>query len=440
MTIESKISDKSAQIGVVGLGYVGLPVACAFAESGFTVTGIDVNEDVVQHLNSGKSHIGDVSDDRLSVLLKEKSFSARTEYSCISQLDVVIICVPTPLNKVKDPDVSFIITVTEEMAPYLHQELLVVLESTTYPGTTRELVMETIEKSGKKVGEDIHLCYSPERIDPGNNAYTIKNTPKVVGGITDDCTRLGSILYGNIADNVVPVSSPEAAEMVKLLENTFRSINIGLANEVAIMCEKLGVDVWEVIEAAATKPFGFMKFTPGPGLGGHCIPIDPQYLAWKMRALDYRAKFIDLAQDVNTHMPHHVVELVTDGLNLQGKAVNGSKILLCGVSYKKDIDDVRESPALDVMKLLEEDGAEVEYYDPNVSEISWNGGTKKGLQSISDKSISSFHAIIILADHSDVDYKLILTNAALIVDSRNVYSDEKDEKIIRLGVGKRNNH
>ena len=300
MTIESKISDKSAHIGVVGLGYVGLPVACAFAESGFTVTGIDVNNDIVHTLNSGKSHIGDIPDDRLAVLLKEKSFSASTEYSCISQLDVVIICVPTPLNKVKDPDVSFIITVTEEMAPYLHQELLVVLESTTYPGTTRELVMETIEKSGKKVGEDIHLCYSPERIDPGNNAYTIKNTPKVVGGITDDCTRLGSILYGNIADNVVPVSSPEAAEMVKLLENTFRSINIGLANEVAIMCEKLGVDVWEVIEAAATKPFGFMKFTPGPGLGGHCIPIDPFYLTWLARKQGLTTRFIELAGEVNS--------------------------------------------------------------------------------------------------------------------------------------------
>jgi len=435
LNLETHIKNHSAKVGVVGLGYVGLPVCIAFGEAGLSVTGIDLNAQIVKSLNQGKSHIGDVSNERLQKLVDVERFNSTLDYACISDLDVLIICVPTPLNKVKDPDVSFIISVTDGMLPYMHQDLLVVLESTTYPGTTRELVLETLEKSGEKIGESFFLCYSPERIDPGNTSYSLKNTPKVVGGVTETCTHLGSLLYSLISDKVVPVSSPEAAEMVKLLENTFRSINIGLANETAIMGEKLGVDVWEVTDAASTKPFGFMKFTPGPGLGGHCIPIDPQYLAWKMRSLDYRAKFIDLAQEINTHMPHHVVELISEGLNQQGHAVKGSKILLCGVAYKKDIDDIRESPALDIMKLLEEDGADVGFYDPNVEEIRWNGGTIKGIESIDKETIPSFRVVVILADHSDVDYSLIKKHAELIVDTRNVYSDA--DHIIRLGVGKK---
>ena len=438
MNLQSAINNRSAKIGVIGLGYVGLPVATAFAEAGFTVFGIDVNDSIVNALNQGKSHVGDISDETVKTLIDSGRFAAGSDYAHITNLDAVIICVPTPLNKVKDPDVSFIISVTEKMVPHIHKDLLVVLESTTYPGTTRELVMETLEQSGLKVGKEIYLCYSPERIDPGNETYTLKNTPKVVGGVTETCTRLGTELYSQIATEVVPVSSPEAAEMVKLLENTFRSINIGLANEIALMCEKLGIDMWEVTDAAATKPFGFMKFTPGPGLGGHCIPIDPQYLAWKMRSLDYRAKFIELAQDINTHMPHHVVELVSDGLNHQGHALKNSRILLCGIAYKRDIDDVRESPALDVLKLLEEDGAEVEFYDTNVEGIRWNGGTKKGLPELNQDAIQSFKAVVILADHSDVDYTLIRKNANLIVDTRNVYPDADDDNIIRLGVGKKN--
>jgi UDP-N-acetyl-D-glucosamine dehydrogenase len=341
--LQSKINDKTAVIGIIGLGYVGLPLAVEFANNSFTVIGIDVNKERVDQLNRGDNYIADVSDNNLKKIVSSKKLSVTTDFSVITKIDAVIICVPTPLNKLKDPDVSYILNVLDQLTKYVHTDMLISLESTTYPGTTRELILPALEKMNLIAGEDFSLCFSPERVDPGNEKYQIKNTPKVIGGITEKCTKIGKLLYESIIDIVVPVSSPEAAETVKLLENTFRSINIGLANEVAIMCEKLGVDVWEVIDAAATKPFGFMKFTPGPGLGGHCIPIDPHYLAWKMKTLDYRARFIELAGEINTGMPLHVLDLISSGLNRFQKAINGSKILVLGIAYKKDIDDVRES-------------------------------------------------------------------------------------------------
>lgn len=437
MELKRKIEDKSARVGVIGMGYVGLPLATAFAESGFKVLGIDIDSTCVEGINKGKSHIQGVSDEFLRNLVDQEKISTTTDFAAIKDLDAVLVCVPTPLNKLKDPDVSHILDVTRELANHLHKGLLIILESTTYPGTTRELVLDALAASDLKVGEDYFLCYSPERIDPGNKSYGIKNTPKVVGGVTKQCTELGKSLYEQVVDQVVQVSSPETAEMVKLLENTFRSINIGLANEVAIMCEKLGVDVWEVIDAAATKPFGFMKFTPGPGLGGHCIPVDPHYLSWKMRSLEYRARFIELAGEVNTDMPHHVVELISAGLNRNGHALNGSKILIVGVAYKKDIDDVRESPALDVMSLLEEQGAEVGFFDPFVKEIQWNGESMEGLMELSAEELKSTQAVVILTDHSDLDYDLIKKEGALIIDTRNVYPENHDEHIVRLGVGRK---
>ncbi len=432
--ILNKIEDRSAKIGVIGLGYVGLPLAVEFGKAGFQVIGIDIDEGRVSQLNAGENYISDVRDEDFSYLVNNNMFTATTSFDVISDVDAVSICVPTPLNKLKDPDVSYIISVVNELEKYLHDDLLIVLESTTYPGTTRELVAPQLEKAGFNIGEKCYLCFSPERVDPGNPVYQTHNTPKVLGGMTETCTKLGKALYETIVSEIVPVSSPEAAELTKLLENTFRSINIGLANEMAIMCEKLGVDVWEVIDAANTKPFGFMKFTPGPGLGGHCIPIDPHYLSWKMKSLDYRARFIELAGEINTSMPFHVVELISKGLNRDKKSLNGSRILLLGVAYKKDIDDVRESPALDVLRLLESEGAAVDYYDPFVPIIKWNGTTMNSLPSFED-SIKEYDAVVILTDHSEINYNTVLDSAKLIVDTRNVYPSEQKGNILRLGVG-----
>lgn len=431
--LQSKINDKTAVIGIIGLGYVGLPLAVEFANNSFTVIGIDIDKRKVEQLNSGENYIADVSDDNLKRLVSSKTLSATTDFSVLTNIDAVIICVPTPLNKLKDPDVSYILNVRDQLTKYVHTDMFISLESTTYPGTTRELILPALEKKNLIVGEDFYLCFSPERVDPGNEIYHIKNTPKVIGGITEKCTAIGKLLYESIIDTVVPVSSPEAAETVKLLENTFRSINIGLANEVAIMCEKLGVDVWEVIDAAATKPFGFMKFTPGPGLGGHCIPIDPHYLAWKMKTLDYRARFIELAGEINTGMPLHVLDLISGGLNRFQKSINGSKILVLGVAYKKDIDDVRESPALDVMTLLEQGGAQVDYYDGYVPKIKWNDKDKFSQNNLTAETVQSYDAVVVLTDHSNVDYDLVKSESKLIIDTRNVFSGVKDSKIIRLG-------
>lgn len=433
--LKQRIETRSAKVGVIGLGYVGLPLAVEFAKKGFPVTGIEIDEQRVKTINAGKNYIRDVNDDDLKSAVSSGKLTATSDYAVVRDLDTVSICVPTPLNKLKDPDISFINAVLAGLVPNMHRDFLVVLESTTYPGTTRDLILPELEKSGLKVGMDFYLCFSPERIDPGNVKYGIHNTPRVVGGMTEVCTALGKLLYEQIVEEVIPVSAPESAEMVKLLENTFRSINIGLANEVAMMCERLEIDAWEVIEAAATKPFGFMKFNPGPGLGGHCIPIDPHYLAWKMKSLDYRARFIELAGEINTRMPEHVTDLIAEALNRHKRSVNGSKVLILGVAYKRDIDDTRESPALDVLRLLEERGAEVDFYDRYVPVLNLDGETRTGLGSFEGNQAKGYDAVAILTDHSGLDYDAIAKHARLIIDTRNVYSGNNDPRIIRLGNG-----
>ena len=432
---KNKINSKEAKLCVIGLGYVGLPLAVEFAKAGFKVTGIDISENRVNKINKGENYIRDINDKELRSLIDLGSLKATTDYSVISEMDAISICVPTPLSKLKDPDVSYIQSSIDEIVNYIHPGLLLVLESTTYPGTTRELILPALLNSGAKVGEDLFLCFSPERIDPGNEHFNIKNTPKVIGGVTEECGNLGAELYKNITDEVIIVSSPESAEMVKLLENTFRSVNIGLVNEIAIMCEKLKVNAWEVIDAAATKPFGFMKFTPGPGLGGHCIPIDPHYLAWKMRTLDYKARFIELAGQINSAMPEHVVELIRYSLNDLAITIKNSNILLIGMAYKKDIDDVRESPSLDIMALLEEQGAMVDYYDPYISEIKWKSEIKKGYLNLSEINLESYSAIVILTNHTNINYDKIKNSSTLIIDTRNVYENSKSKNIVRLGSG-----
>ena len=435
MTLKEKIEDRSAKVGVIGLGYVGLPLAMEFIRAGFKVSGIDIDESKVKQLNKGQNYIQDVADGELMSAVKSGQLQATADFSVLSGLDAVSICVPTPLNKQKDPDISYINNVMIKLAAFIHPDMLIILESTTYPGTTRELILPKLEVQEFSAGKDFWLCYSPERIDPGNKQFGTANTPKILGGITDQCTQHGTALYGTIVSEVVAVSNPETAEMVKLLENTFRAINIGLANEVAIMCEKLGVDVWEVIEAAATKPFGFMKFTPGPGLGGHCIPIDPHYLSWKLKALDYDARFIQLAGEINTAMPVHVVDLVRNALNTQKKALNGSDILIAGAAYKKNVNDVRESPALDVMKLLETDGARISFYDPHVPSLRFNGRNLRGLDNLNNDQVACADAVVVLTDHDAIDFELILSVAQLVVDTRNVYPHSKEPKLFRLGVG-----
>ena len=435
MNFKTKIENREAQIGVIGLGYVGLPLAMEFVRAGFHVTGIDVDQEKVKKLKRGENYIQDVEDASVANAVAINQLSATSDFSVIQNLDAISICVPTPLNKQKNPDISHINSVMKNMKDFIHHNMLIVLESTSYPGTTRELVLPKLESKGLRVGHEFYLCFSPERVDPGNKKYKTANTPKVLGGITPNCGVMGELLYKTIVDEVVMVSSPETAEMVKLLENTFRAVNIGLANEVAIMCEKLGVDVWEVIDAAATKPFGFMKFTPGPGLGGHCIPIDPHYLSWKLKALDYNARFIQLAGEINTAMPLHVVGLVQEGLNQQRKSIRGSQILVIGVAYKKNVDDVRESPALDVMKLLENDGAELSFYDPYVSFVKLNGNGINGHKSLTEENLKNSDAVIIMTDHDQIDFQFIEENSDLIIDSRNVIKKNQPH-VIKLGVGK----
>ncbi|HEY2824914.1 MAG TPA: nucleotide sugar dehydrogenase, partial [Gemmatimonadales bacterium] len=368
-----KAQDRSAVFGVIGLGYVGLPLAVELAKAGYRVLGFDISQRAVDGICAGRSHIQDVSSDVLAPLVKSGHVSATSNMARLKDVDAIAICVPTPLSKTKDPDVSFVLAAADAVSRSVRSGQLVILESTTYPGTTRELLQPRLEVNGLKVGKDVFLAFSPERVDPGNPSWHTRNTPKVVGGITEACGRVATAMYEPAFDRLIPVSSPEAAELVKLLENTFRSVNIGLVNEMAIVCDKLGVNVWEVIDAAATKPFGFMKFTPGPGLGGHCIPIDPHYLAWKMRGLNYKTRFIEVAGEVNSEMPEYWVRKVVERLNADAKAVRGSRILVVGVAYKKDIDDVRESPALDVIRLLDAHGATVAYHDPHVAELRPDG-------------------------------------------------------------------
>jgi UDP-N-acetyl-D-glucosamine dehydrogenase len=415
----ARIADRSAVIGVVGLGYVGLPLALEFVHAGFRVIGYDVSERVVNLLMSGQSHIQDIPGAQVQQAVANGTFVATTLEHRLGECDAISIAVPTPLSKTRDPDMAFVLSAADAIARQAHPGLCVVLESTTYPGTTRELLQPRLEAKGLTVGQDVFVAFSPERVDPGNPIYHTKNTPKVVGGISPACVEVATALYASCIDTVVPVSSPESAELVKLLENTFRAVNIGLVNEIAIVCDKLGVNVWEVIDAAATKPFGFMKFTPGPGIGGHCIPLDPHYLAWKMRTLNYKTRFIDLASEINSHMPEWVVQKVADALNEARKAVRGSRVLVLGVAYKRDIDDVRESPALDVIRLLEERGAHVEYHDPFVSEFREEGHVRKGVE-LSDEMLRWADAVVIVTDHSHVDYQRVVDHATLLVDTRNV--------------------
>jgi UDP-N-acetyl-D-glucosamine dehydrogenase len=414
----AKIEDRSATIGIVGLGYVGLPLAVEFAKAGFHVIGYDVSKRVTAQLMEGRSHIQDVPDKELAPLIKAGKFEATTDEKRLSETDAISIAVPTPLGKTRDPDMSYVFAAADAIQRNCHPGLVIVLESTTYPGTTREVMQPKLESAGLKVGEDVFLAFSPERVDPGNKKWTTKNTPKVVGGITPACTEVATALYASCLDTIVPVSATETAELVKLLENTFRSVNIGLVNEMAIVCDKLGVDVWEVIDAAATKPFGFMKFTPGPGIGGHCIPLDPHYLAWKMRTLNYKTRFIDLASEINSEMPAVVVRKVAQALNDDKKAVNGSRVLVLGVAYKKDINDIRESPALDVIRLLEKQGAEVVYHDPHVLTFREDGHEYASV-ALTDKEVSAADAVVIVTDHTSVDYQRVVDRAAVVVDTRN---------------------
>ena len=413
-----KIENRTACVGVVGLGYVGLPLALEFARAGFHVIGYDVSERTTKALMAGKSHIQDVSNEELARLVKSGKFEATADESRMKEMDAVSIAVPTPLAKTRDPDMSYVLASADAVGRHCRPGVVIVLESTTYPGTTRELMQPKLEACGLTVGENVFLAFSPERVDPGNPTWNTKNTPKIVGGITPACTEIASALYATCLDSIVPVSSTETAELVKLLENTFRSVNIGLVNEMAIVCDKLGVNIWEVIDAAATKPFGFMKFTPGPGIGGHCIPLDPHYLAWKMRTLNYKTRFIDLASEINSEMPAVVVRKVAQALNEEKKAVNGSRVLVLGVAYKRDIDDMRESPALDVIRLLENQGAKVEYHDPHVSQFREDGHEHKSVE-LTDSAISGADAVVIITDHSIVDYQRVVRLAGVIVDTRN---------------------
>ena len=413
-----RIERRTAHVGVVGLGYVGLPLAVEFARAGFHVLGYDVSERVVTLLNEGRSHIQDVPASAVAELVKEGRLEATTDAKRLREVDAISIAVPTPLAKTRDPDMSYVLAATETAAKAARPGQVIVLESTTYPGTTRELLQPALESRGFVLGEDIFLAFSPERVDPGNERWTTKNTPKVVGGITPACTDVAAALYGACIDHIVPVASPEAAELTKLLENTFRSVNIALVNEMAIVCDKLGVNVWEVIDAAATKPFGFMRFTPGPGIGGHCIPLDPHYLAWKMRTLNYKTRFIDLASEINSEMPSYVVEKVVSALNDQRKAVNGSRILVLGVAYKRDIDDVRESPALDVIRLLEDLGADVAFHDPYVPTFREEGVLHEGV-ALTDEELRDSDAVVIITDHTSVDYQRVVNLARVVIDTRN---------------------
>jgi UDP-N-acetyl-D-glucosamine dehydrogenase len=413
-----KIEKRKAKIGVIGLGYVGLPLAVEFARAGFEVLGYDVSDRVVKLINGGGSHIKDVPASSVAEFVRSGKFKATTDATLLAEIDAISIAVPTPLAKTRDPDMSFVLAATATVARTARAGQLIVLESTTYPGTTRELLQPAMEKRGLVIGKDVFLAFSPERVDPGNGHWNTKNTPKVVGGITRDCTEVATALYNACIDRVVPVSSPEAAELTKLLENTFRSVNIGLVNEMAIVCDKLGVNVWEVIDAAATKPFGFMRFTPGPGIGGHCIPLDPHYLAWKMRTLNYKTRFIDLASEINSEMPVFVVKKVAAALNDERKAVRGSRVLVLGIAYKKDIDDMRESPALDVIRLLEEQGAEVTYHDPYVASFVEDGHRMESVP-LTDELLTRSDAVVVVTDHSNVDYQRVVDRASVVVDTRN---------------------
>lgn len=438
-TLRQRLEDRTATVGVVGLGYVGLPLAVELARAGFRTIGIDLDPRKADAINRGESYIQDVPTERVKELVAAGRLSATTDFSVVRTLDSVNICVPTPLRKTKDPDLSFVVSALQSVQAHLHAGLLVILESTTYPGTTDEVVQPLLEKTGLVAGRDFFLAFSPERVDPGNQQWTTRNVPKVVGGLTPTCTELATRLYAASIDRVVPVTSPKVAEMVKLLENTFRAVNIGLINELALMCDRLGISVWEVVEAAATKPFGFMPFFPGPGLGGHCIPIDPFYLSWKAKEVGFEARFIELAGHVNGAMPLHIVDKITDALNSQRKAVHGSRVLVLGLAYKRDIDDLRESPALDVMALLQHKGAELSYHDPFIAALpasAWPGGYDMTSVDLTPGTLAAADCAVVITDHSSFDLDAIARHAPLIVDSRNAIKAAHDH-VFRLGDGRR---
>jgi UDP-N-acetyl-D-glucosamine dehydrogenase len=420
-----RIEQRTATVGVIGLGYVGLPLAVELARSGYRTLGFDIAPGVVEGVNRGESHVGDVDGAVLAALVGEGLITATADFARLSECDAVSICVPTPLSKTRDPDMSYVVAATESVRQALRPGQLIVLESTTYPGTSREAMLPMLESGGLRVGEHFYLCFSPERVDPGNPVWQTRNTPKVLGGITPACSEMGTALYARVFDTVVPVSSTDAAELVKLYENTFRMINIALVNEMAQVCERLDVDVWEVVDAAATKPFGFMKFTPGPGLGGHCIPLDPHYLSWKMKTLAFKTRMIELSSEINAEMPAFVVRKVQDGLNQERKSLNGSRVLVLGAAYKKDIDDLRESPALDILGLLQEKGAEVSYHDPHCPVIREDGHTPlRGLPihsvPLTADVLAAADCVVVVTDHTGVDYPLVRSRASLVVDTRGV--------------------
>jgi UDP-N-acetyl-D-glucosamine dehydrogenase len=431
MNLLQAIENRKIRSAVIGAGYVGLPLAVEFALAGYDVTVIDIDADKVRRINKGESYIPDVSEASLRRAVREKRLRATVDYSEIRRMDSVNICVPTPLRKTKDPDLSYVVTATENVRDHLHRGLLVILESTTYPGTTEEIVLPILEETGLRVGQDFHLAFSPERVDPGNPQYSTRSIPKVVGGITPACCKLAVALYRNCIDKVVPVSSTRVAELVKLLENTFRSVNIGMVNEMALLCNQLKIDVWEVIDAASTKPFGFMPFYPGPGLGGHCIPVDPFYLSWKAKMNGFEARFIELAGTVNSMMPGFVVEKVTEALNRRSKSVRGSRVHALGVTYKRDTDDIRESPALDVLTLLAERGARLSYTDPYVSEIQVLDKRLKGVEG-RPAVLRAADCVVLLTDHKAFALKDILKDAKIIVDTRNAFKKFKNRKIFKL--------
>jgi len=435
-----RIQNRTARTGVVGLGYVGLPLAVEFARNGLRTTGIDLDQRKVDEVNAGHSYIPDVATADVATLRAAGALEATTDFAIVRELDTVNICVPTPLRKTKDPDMSYVVSAAEQIAKYLHPGLLVILESTTYPGTTAELLQPMFEATGLKAGVDFFLAFSPERVDPSNEKFNTKNTPKVVGGTTDACSQIAAALYATAIDTIVPVTGTRVAEMVKLLENTFRAVNIGLVNELALMCDRMGIDVWEVVNAAKTKPFGFMPFYPGPGLGGHCIPIDPFYLSWKAKEAGFEARFIELAGQVNSGMPHYVADKIGAALNTQRKAVNGSKVLVLGIAYKRDIDDIRESPALDVMHLLQDRGALVSYSDPHAPVLrqrDWPGRTELRSVDLTREQVAKYDCVVILTDHRAFDYDMIVEAAPLLLDTRNALGARDAAHIFRLGAPSR---
>ena len=433
MSLIERIRSRDAKTAVIGLGYVGLPLAVELARAGYTAVGIDVVAEKARRVNAGDSYIKDVPSDIMAECVKSGRLSATTDFSVLASCDTVNICVPTPLRKTRDPDISYIVSAVEEIQKYIHKDMLVVLESTTYPGTTEEVILPMLERDDFKVGKDFFVAFSPERVDPGNPRFNTKNIPKVVGGVTPACTDVACALYASSLTTVVPVSSAKVAETVKLLENTFRSVNIGLVNEIALMCNKMDIDVWEVIRAAATKPFGFMPFYPGPGLGGHCIPIDPFYLSWKAKLAGFEARFIELAGQINGSMPEYVVGRVVEALNRQKRSLNGSRVLVVGVSYKANIDDIRESPSLDIMRLLRKHGADVVYHDrfANADDPELAHAEAKAIE-LTPKTLAACDCAVVVTGHEGVDYAALLANVPVVVDTRNVYAGVASDKIVRL--------